>query len=107
MSDSTEPKPFQCTVDGCNLGPFPHQHGFKCPDCEWDVEHDHGTNVPVDPPTHDEQPASKTLGDVDNELPTMVVADDVAYIDPDGNDVTDETIQRNMDAAVVTDNTER
>jgi hypothetical protein len=45
-------------------------------------------------------PASKVLGDPGNDLPPMVVADDVAYIDADGEDVTDDTINRNMGAAV-------
>lgn len=45
-------------------------------------------------------PASRVLGDVPGPLPPLVVADDVRYLDVDGNDVTDEVIANNMEVAV-------
>jgi hypothetical protein len=56
-------------------------------------------------PAESEAPASRLLG-MHEDLPALHVADDVRYVDADGNDVTDEVIANNMDAVRVRDLTE-
>lgn len=63
-----------------------------------------GMSPSVDPPTHDEQPAQVVLGGLD--MAPLVVADDVRYLDTEGNDVTEEVIANNMEQAII-DRTER
>lgn len=57
-----------------------------------------GMSEVVDP--HNDAPASKLLGEPGNDLPMIVVADDVRYLDNEGVDVTEEVIANNLDAVV-------
>lgn len=87
-----------------NLGPCQYINSVTGAHCMVaSISHD---DVGADHEWQGEVPASRVLGMPDNDLPSMVVRDDVRFIAPDDTDVTDEVIANNMDAVRVRDLTE-